>query len=295
MPLSLILLTPLVGLLLLLLIPTSKSGTLRLLANAITLLDFLFCIPLVMNFDKGLTDFQFVERLPWIPTLGAEYHLGVDGFSALLIALATLLGFIAVLSSWKVIQHRLKEYYAHILLLQFATLGVFLALDFLLFFVFWELVLVPMYFLIAIWGGPRRVYAATKFIIYTLTGSVLMLLGGLALYAEHARQTGRASFAITDLVHTSMASGLEWWVFAGFFLGFAVKVPMFPLPHLAARCSRRSSHGGFSPVGRRTAEDGDVRILPLLPAAASECGERPRCGERNRDTVLHRYRLRGSG
>jgi NADH-quinone oxidoreductase subunit M len=135
--LSIVLLTPLVGLALLLFIPSPKTSALRSCANAVALVDFLLCIPLLRSFDKGVTGFQFVERIPWIPTLGAEYHLGIDGFSLLLVTMTTLLGFLAILSSWNAIQHRVKEYYVHILLLQFATIGVFLALDFFLFFVFW--------------------------------------------------------------------------------------------------------------------------------------------------------------
>ncbi len=274
MLLSIVLLTPLVGLALLLAIPSSKLSTLRWCANVIALVDFLLCLPLLSSFDKGAPAFQFVERLPWIPTLGAEYHLGIDGFSLLLVTMTTLLGFLAVLSSWNAIQHRAKEYYVHILLLQFATIGVFLALDFLLFFVFWELVLVPMYFLIAIWGGPRRIHAATKFIIYTLTGSVLMLLAGLLLYAEHTRQTGKVSFAISDLIQTTLPYGLEWWIFVGFFLGFAVKVPMFPfhtwLPdaHVEAPTAGSVLLAG---VLLKMGTYGFLRFsLPLLPNAAKD-------------------------
>lgn len=131
---------------------------------------------LVFGFDPG-KDYQFVERAPWIPTLGATYHIGIDGLGLLLVILTTLLGWISILSSWNAIRERLKEYYALFLLLQTAMLGVFMSLDFLLFFIFWETVLVPMYFIIAIWGAPRRTYTAIKFIIYTLIGSVLMLLG----------------------------------------------------------------------------------------------------------------------
>ena len=133
-------------------------------------------------------DFQFVEKADWIPSIGASYQLAIDGYSLLLVVLTGLLGFLSILASWNAIDNRLKEYYGCFLLLQVGMLGVFMSLDFLLFFVFWELVLVPMYFIIAIWGGERRVYAAIKFIIYTLVGSVLMLLGILTLYFEHFQQ-----------------------------------------------------------------------------------------------------------
>jgi NADH-quinone oxidoreductase subunit M len=144
------------------------------------------------------------------------------------VMLTTLLGFLSILSSWNAIQDRLKEYYSFFLLLQVGMLGVFMALDFLLFFVFWETVLVPMYFIIAIYGGARRLYAAIKFMIYTLIGSVLMLLGILMLYFQYFSQYQAYSFDIADLMKVSLPAGVAWWIFWAFFLGFAVKVPMFP-------------------------------------------------------------------
>ena len=139
-------------------------------------------MPLWFWFNPQNAEFQFVERAPWIPSIGAEYFLGVDGISTLLILLTTLLGFIAILSSWTAITERVKEYYIFLLVLQTGMLGAFMSLDFLLFFVFWEVMLVPMYFLIGIWGSANRLYAAIKFFLYTLVGSVVMLLGILALY-----------------------------------------------------------------------------------------------------------------
>ena len=138
----------------------------------------------------GTPGFQFEERADWIPALGAHYHIGIDGISLLLVMLTTLMGFIAILCSWNAIQDRVKEYYAMFLLLQTGMIGVFLSLDFFLFYIFWELVLVPMYFIIGVWGGPRKLYAAIKFFLYTLAGSVLMLLGILTLYFQHFDQFG---------------------------------------------------------------------------------------------------------
>src|ERR1044071_6183530 len=169
--LSIVLFTPLAGLLVLLFLPSSNARAIKLWANFVFLVGLVASIPLAVNFDPS-KDYQFVEKASWIPSLGATYHIGIDGLSMLLVMLTTLVGFLAVLSSWNAIHDRLKEYYAFFLLLQTGMLGVFMALDFLLFFVFWETVLVPMYFIIAIWGGQRRVYAAIKFIIYTLIGSV---------------------------------------------------------------------------------------------------------------------------
>ncbi len=225
--LSIVLFTPLAGLIVLLFIPGSNALAVKVWANVASFFGFLVSVPLVLQFDRT-KDFQFVERASWIPSIGASYHLGIDGLSLLLVMLTTVLGFLSILSSWTAIQDRLKEYYAFFLLLQVGMLGVFMSLDFLLFFVFWETVLVPMYFIIAIWGGQRRLYAAIKFMIYTLIGSVLMFLGILTLYFQYYSQFQAYSFDIADLMKASLPATMAWWVFWAFFLGFAVKVPMFP-------------------------------------------------------------------
>src|SRR5712671_2092536 len=215
--LSIVLFTPLVGLIVLLFIPASNPRAVKLWANVASLTGFLVSLPLVFQFDRT-KDFQFVERASWIPSIGASYHLGIDGLSLLLVLLTTLLGFLSILSSWTAITDRLKEYYAFFLLLQVGMLGVFMSLDFLLFFVFWETVLVPMYFIIAIWGGTRRLYSAIKFMIFTLIGSVLMLLGILALYARHYTQFQAYSFDIADLMRTQLSGDVQWWIFWAFFI-----------------------------------------------------------------------------
>src|SRR5689334_10896675 len=222
--LSIVLFTPLAGLIVLLFLPSSNAKGIRLWANIVAFLGFLVSLPLVFHFD-ATRDYQFVERGSWIPSIGASYHIGIDGLGLLLVMLTTVVGFLAILSSWNAAHERLKEYYAFFLLLQTGMLGVFMALDFLLFFVFWETVLVPMYFIIGIWGGPRKVYAAIKFMIYTLIGSVLMLLGILTLYYQHYSQFQSYSFDIAELMRTNLAPGVQWWVFWAFFVGFAVKVP----------------------------------------------------------------------
>src|SRR5882724_5152116 len=210
--LSIVLFTPLVGLLVLLFIPASNPRAVKLWANAASFIGFLVSLPLVFQFDRA-KDFQFEEHASWIPSIGASYHLGIDGLSLLLVILTTLLGFVAILSSWNAINERLKEYYAFFLLQQVGMLGVFMSLDFLLFFVFWETVLVPMYFIIAIWGGPRRAYASIKFMIYTLIGSVLMLVGILMLYWQHFSQFQTYSFEVADLMRLSLHWSVQWWVF----------------------------------------------------------------------------------
>jgi NADH-quinone oxidoreductase subunit M len=226
--LSIILFEPLVGALLLLLISRRSENAIRFVANIFALAGFLISIPLWFWFEPGTSGFQFVERAPWIPSIGAEYFLGIDGFSMLLVLLTTMMGFIAILSSWTAITERVKEYYIFMLVLQTGMLGAFMALDFLLFFLFWEVMLVPMYFLIGIWGSANRLYSAIKFFLYTLVGSVVMLLGILALYFYNHAETGVYTFDITEFHRLGVPFDLQWWVFLAFFLGFAIKVPMFP-------------------------------------------------------------------
>ncbi len=226
--LSLILFTPLVGALVLLFVDRKRDDAIRWIANVFTFAGFVVSVPLWFWYDVSLPGFQFVERLPWIPSMGAEYFLGVDGFSVLLILLTTLMGSIAVLSSWTAVTERVKEYYIFLLVLQTGMLGAFMALDFLLFFLFWEVMLVPMYFLIGIWGSDRRLYSALKFFLYTLVGSVVMLLGILAIYFHYHDVTGVYTFDITQFHQMSIPVDLQRWIFLALFLGFAVKVPMFP-------------------------------------------------------------------
>ena len=226
--LSLILFTPLAGALVLLLVNKQNVNAIRWIANLVALIGFAISVPLWFWYNPQSGDFQFVERLPWIPSVGAEYFLGVDGLSALLILLTTMMGFIAILSSWTAITERVKEYDIFLLVLQTGMLGAFMALDFLLFFLFWEVMLVPMYFLIGIWGSANRLYSAIKFFLYTLVGSVVMLLGILALYFYNHTLTGVYTFDITQFHRLNMPFELQWWIFLAFFLGFAIKVPMFP-------------------------------------------------------------------
>src|SRR5262250_2418118 len=226
--LSIILFTPLVGAFILLLVNKKNENAIRWIANIVALIGFVISLPLWWRFQPAGADFQFVERASWIPSIGAEYFLGVDGLSVLLILLTTMMGFIAVLSSWTAITERVKEYYIFLLVLQTGMLGAFMSLDFLLFFLFWEVMLVPMYFLIGIWGSANRLYSAIKFFLYTLVGSVVMLLGILALYFYNHQVTGVYTFDVTQFHKLNIPAELQWWVFIAFFLGFAIKVPMFP-------------------------------------------------------------------
>ena len=271
--LSVVLLTPIAGLLVLLFIPSSRPVWVKRWANIASFLGFLACLPPVFLFDPK-KDFQFVERAPWIPSLGASYYLGIDGYSLLLVALTGLVGFIAVLSSWNAIGNRLKEYYANFLILQASLLGVFMARDFLLFFVFWELGLIPMYLIIAVWGGERRVYSAFKFIVYTFIGSVVMLLGILTLYSAHHVQFGTYSFAIPDLMQTTLPPSTQWWVFWAFFAGFAVKVPMWPLHTWLPDAHTEAPTAGsviLASILLKMGTYGFLRFsLPLLPQASRD-------------------------
>jgi NADH-quinone oxidoreductase subunit M len=274
--LSIILLTPLAGLAVLLFIPGTHKDLIRLWANVVGLAGFLISLPLVSRFQLDHPGYQFEERAVWIPTLGANYHIGIDGISLLLIMLTTLMGSVAILCSWNAIQDRVKEYYAMFLLLQTGMIGVFLSLDFFLFYVFWELVLVPMYFIIGVWGGPRKLYAAIKFFLYTLAGSVLMLLGILTLYFAYFQQNGRYSFEIADLMQVNgyMSLGTQQWVFWAFFIGFAIKVPMFPFHTWLPDAHVEAPTGGsviLAAVLLKMGTYGFLRFsLPLLPRASMD-------------------------
>ncbi len=233
--LSLICYLPLAGAIPVLFLREARS--IRLFATGVAGLDFLVSLPLWFTFERQGELFQFRESFSWIPAIGVRYEFGVDGMAVLLVLLTTLLGFLAFLSSWSAIAVREKEYYVFMLLLQTGMLGVFMALDFFLFYVFWEVMLVPMYFLIGIWGGPRKLYAAIKFFLYTLVGSVVMLLGILALYFYNS--TGffgieglgnERTFSVLQFhdVASEIPPDLQFWIFVAFFIGFAIKVPMFP-------------------------------------------------------------------
>jgi NADH-quinone oxidoreductase subunit M len=271
--LSAILFTPLAGALILLFVNKRQEDAIRWIANIFGVLGFLVSVPLWFWYDPKGDVWQFVERAPWIPSIGAEYFLGVDGFSVLLILLTTLMGLIAILSSWTAITERVKEYYIFMLVLQTGMLGAFVSLDFLLFFLFWEVMLVPMYFLIGIWGGGRRLYSAIKFFLYTLVGSVVMLLGILALYFHHMSVTGGvATFDITQFQQMSAPFGLQRWVFLAFFLGFAIKVPMFPFHTWLPDAHTDAPTAGsviLAAVLLKMGTYGFIRFsLPILPEAS---------------------------
>jgi NADH-quinone oxidoreductase subunit M len=236
--LSLLIILPTAGALVILFLPREKTGAIKALATVVAGLTFVASLPLW--FARGFREsagFLFREDLEWIPSLGVRYSLGVDGIAALLILLTTLLSVIAIYSSYTAVKTREKEYYVFLLLLETGMIGVFCALDFFLFYVFWEVMLVPMYFLIGVWGGARKLYAAIKFFLYTLFGSVIMLLAIIALYFFNTTGflgwKGLGNAPSFDILHFHeiaplIPADLQLWVFWAFFLGFAIKVPMFP-------------------------------------------------------------------
>jgi NADH-quinone oxidoreductase subunit M len=228
--LTILLFLPVAGALIVAGLPGRSEGAIRKTTLAVTAVHFLASVPLWWLYDYGPSgdEYQWIERTSWIRAWGVEYHLGIDGVSVLLTLLTTLLMPLAVLGSWRYIDRHVKEYHISLLLLTTGMIGVFFALDMFLFYVFWEAMLIPMYFIIGIWGGERRIYAAVKFFLYTFVGGVLMLVGLLSLFFYHFHATGEYSWALADLLALDIPLGLQTWLFLAFALAFAIKVPMFP-------------------------------------------------------------------
>ncbi len=197
-------------------------------ALAFTLLEAVLSLPLWFSFNAASGALQFAANAPWIPGWGIWYRVGVDGISVLLVLLLTLLMPLAILGSYRYITRRERAFYANMLLLETGVVGAFVAMDLFLFFVFFELMLVPMYFIIGIWGGERRVYAAIKFFLFTAVGSLLMLVAILYLVFKHRALTGDASFAYFDLLRVPLTFTEQYWLFGAFALAFLIKVPVFP-------------------------------------------------------------------
>jgi NADH-quinone oxidoreductase subunit M len=205
-----------------------RDGMIRWLALGVSLATFAVTLGLWVGFDAASAEFQFVERYPWIPQFGIDYFVGVDGISLLLVVLTGFLTPVALLSSWGSIDRKVKEFSIFMLALEAAMIGVFISLDLFLFYVFWDAMLVPMYFLIGIWGYDRRVYAAVKFMLYTMAGSVLMLIAILGLAYLHSVATGSYSFDLLELYNLDIAPQAQMWFFLAFTVAFAIKVPLFP-------------------------------------------------------------------
>ena len=231
--LTIVTFVPALGAILLLFFGRHNVRALRTAAMVASVLTFLLSLHLITHFDSSLSDFQFLVNVPWIPSMGIDYQLGVDGISIFLILLATILTPLAILASWS-ITNRAKEYFVFMLLLETGMIGVFASLDLFLFYLFWEVMLIPMYFLIGVWGGERRIYAATKFVLYTMIGGVLMLVAILALYFMHGNATGEFTFSYPKILAALSAGTLviapqaELLLFVAFLVAFAIKVPLFP-------------------------------------------------------------------
>ncbi|MBI1798591.1 MAG: NADH-quinone oxidoreductase subunit M [Candidatus Eisenbacteria bacterium] len=220
---------PLMGAVLLCMMPPAANRLIRTWATVVAFAELAFSLPLWWRVIPGQSGWQFGERHDWIPSLGASYHLGVDGISMLLALLTTVMTAITVVGAYASVEKRGREFYALLLALETGMLGTFFSLDLLLFYVFWEAMLIPMYLLIGIWGGPRRVYAAVKFFLYTMAGSVLMLVAILALYFMQRTATGVATFDLDAFYALVIPGGAQTWLFLAFAVAFAIKVPMFPL------------------------------------------------------------------
>jgi NADH-quinone oxidoreductase subunit M len=230
--LTLTIFLPIAGVLVLLAIGNrdgERDGLIRQVALATSLVTFALSLVLWRGFDPAGPEFQFVERFDWIPAFGIQYSLGIDGIGLLLIVLTGFLTPISLLASWGSIKRKVKEFSIAMLVLETAMLGVFAALDLFLFYVFWDIVLIPMYFIIGVWGYDRRIYAAVKFILYTMAGSVLMLVAIIALAVAHHTATGSYSFDYQRLLALPLAPAAQTWFFLAFTLAFAIKVPLFPL------------------------------------------------------------------
>ncbi len=269
--LSLIIWLPMIGAFLILLLPREQVDGARRAALAFSALTFLLSLALWLGFRPNTADFQYLEQKPWIPDWGIQYLIGVDGVSLFLVLLTTFLTPLVILFSFGDVQKRVKEYFFFMLMLETGMLGAFVALDLFLFYVFWELMLVPMYFIIGIWGGPRRVYASIKFLIYTLTASLLMLLAILYLVGAHVHAGGPTTFDVRQLYDVVLTPTEQGWLFAAFALAFAVKVPMFPLHTWLPDAHVEAPTGGsviLAGVMLKLGTYGFLRFaMPLFPVA----------------------------
>ncbi|MDI6776870.1 MAG: NADH-quinone oxidoreductase subunit M [Syntrophales bacterium] len=270
--LSILIFLPLAGAVVLFLAPRKNALFIKTFTLICTLLEFAVSLPLYFYFDEKTTGMQFVEKMDWFPEWGVSYFLGIDGISVLLVLLTTFLTIPCILCSWKDIKEKVKEYYIAFLFLETAMIGALCALDLVLFYIFWELMLVPMYLLIGVWGGPRRIYAAIKFFLFTMVGSVLMLLAIMALYFHNYHETGIYTFNLLELYKSNIPVAKQYWLFAAFALSFAVKVPMFPFHTWLPDAHTEAPTAGsviLAGVLLKMGTYGFLRFaIPLFPAAA---------------------------
>ncbi|NIS80974.1 MAG: NADH-quinone oxidoreductase subunit M [Anaerolineales bacterium] len=267
--LTLVTFSPLLGVLVMLFIPKDRHKVIRWVALLASTITFVLSLFMLVQFNRSTAGLQMVVRGDWfqLAGVGIEYFLGLDGLSLLLVLLTTLLTPISILSTWTAIEERVKEFMIFFLLLEIGMVGVFVALDLFLFYVFWEFTLVPMYFLIGIWGGPRRIYAAIKFFLYTMAGSILMLLAILWLGLN------QGTFAVPDLIAAgNIPAHIQTWLFLAFAAAFAIKVPMWPLHSWLPDAHVEAPTAGsviLAAVLLKMGTYGFVRFnIPLFPDAA---------------------------
>ena len=227
--LSIVTFLPLLGAVVLALLPTDDTVRIKQFALGVASLGFVASLPLVLLWDDANAGMQFVEKVTWVKSLGISWHMGIDGISLWLVMLTTFLGPIVILGSWTAVEGRHREFFFQILALQTFMLGAFVAQNLAVFYLFWELMLIPMFFLIGIWGGSERFYATVKFVLYTVFGSMLMLVAIFYLYVEAHDQLGRWTLEFADLYKLKMGTVTQSWLFGAFALAFAIKVPMWPL------------------------------------------------------------------
>jgi NADH-quinone oxidoreductase subunit M len=261
---------PLVGAVAALLVP---EATAKRVALGVGVVELLASLPLFWAYDPMGAPFQNQVAIPWIAEWGIYYRIGLDGISLFMVMLTALLLPLMVLGSWTYIQSRERVYYSMLLALTTGVVGVFVALDMFLFYVFWEMMLIPMYFLIGVWGGKDRIYAAVKFFLYTTVGSLLMLVGIVYLFFRNESLTGQASFAYMDFLQLPLTATEQWWLFGAFALAFAIKVPIFPFhTWLPAAHVQAPTAGSVILAGvlLKMGTYGLLRFaLPLFPAAAT--------------------------
>lgn len=268
---SLVVFLPLAGALLCLLQRRSDREC-RWLTLSTTLAVFVLCLWLFLRHRTG-TGWMLLEDVAWIERFGIRYTLGMDGISLLLVLLSSFLMVIAVLVSWNGVKKHVPLFHALLLFMETGILGVFLSLDLVLFYFFWEIMLIPMFFLVGIWGHERRIYAAVKFFLFTLAGSLLMLLAILGLYFIHAGQTGEYTFALSELKGTALSGGTEYWLYGAFLLAFAVKVPLVPVHTWLPDAHTEAPTAGsviLAGLLLKTGVYGLIRFgFPLFPKAAA--------------------------
>ena len=274
--LSIVILLPLAGALLLLLVPASRPALVKRVALAMACLGFLVSLPLV-TYAEPRGRVGFAEKVAWVPDLGISWHLGIDGISLWLVLLTTFLGPIVILGAWNSVRAQPRAFFFWLLALQTFMIGTFCAQNLAVFYVFWELTLVPMFFLIGIWGGSERIYASVKFVLFTVAGSMLMLAAIFYLYWLHHEQFGSWSLELRDLYRVSMGLSVQGWMLLAFGLAFAIKVPLWSLHSWLPDAHVQAPTAGsvvLAGVLLKMGAYGFLRLgLPLCPGAVEEWGQ----------------------